>query len=62
TAYKAFATYIDGRTPLSVLQQSPGFKPYGNNWVQKPTPAQKKKLRLALSETVNVNDEDEEED
>ena len=41
-AYKAIVTYIDGNTDLTVLQQSDAFKQYSNNWVQKPTPAQKK--------------------
>ncbi len=58
-ANKALATYIDGRTGLSALQQSNTFQAYGNNWVQKPTPAQKKKLRQASAEIVNVNDEDD---
>ncbi len=51
-AYDAFVKYIDGNSDLQVLQQSAGFKPYGNNWVQKPTPAQKKKARLAAAAAV----------
>lgn len=43
--YKAFVSYIEGRSDLSALQNCPGFAPYANNWVQKPTPAQKKKQR-----------------
>ena len=53
-AYKAFVKYIDGDCDLQVLQQSAGFKPYSNNWVQKPTPAQKKKQKLAEKEIVNT--------
>ncbi len=44
-AYKALATYIDGRSGLPELQQSQAFRTYHNNWVQQPTPAQKKKMR-----------------
>jgi phytoene dehydrogenase-like protein len=58
-AYKAFVTYIDGTTDLSVLQQSGAFKSYSNNWVQKPTPAQKKKNRITVTEAVNAEEKDE---
>jgi phytoene dehydrogenase-like protein len=58
-AYKILAAYVDGRADLSVLLQSDAFKTYGNNWVQKPTPAQKKKLRMAAAKTVNDDDEDD---
>lgn len=58
-AYKALANYVDGRTDLSVLQQSAAFKQYDNNWKQKPTPAQKKKLRLA-AEKNNIPSQQEE--
>ena len=58
-AYKAFASYIDGRTDLAVFHQSNAFKPYNNNWEQKPTPAQKKKLRIAASGGVDNIDEEE---
>jgi prolycopene isomerase len=61
-AYKALAMYIDGRTGLAELQRSIAFREYPNNWIQKPTPAQKKKLRLATPETVNSNDQDDEEE
>jgi len=63
-AYKAFATYIDGRCSLTELQQSPAFKPYANNWKQKPTPAQKKKLRLAAAEnnTADISEEEDKEE
>ena len=44
-AYKALASYIDGRSGLPELQQSQAFMTYNNNWVQQPTPAQKKKMR-----------------
>jgi len=44
-AYKAIVAYIDGHSSLSVLQQNPAFKIYPNNWVQKPTPAQRTKNR-----------------
>ncbi|GAC1449292.1 MAG: FAD-dependent oxidoreductase [Chitinophagaceae bacterium] len=60
-AYKAFSAYIDGRSDLSVLQQSSAFKPYSNNWQQKPTPAQMKELRKTASTTVNNIDEGNEE-
>jgi len=58
-AYKAFVTYIDGHTDLSVLQQSGAFQSYSNNWVQKPTPAQKKKNRIAVTEVVIAEEKDE---
>ncbi len=62
-AYKAFANYIDGRTDLSIFHQSDAFKPYSNNWIQKPTPAQKKKLRMAASGAVdNMDEEDDDQD
>ena len=61
-AYKALAAYVDGRTDIAVLLQSDAFKPYGNNWVQKPTPAQKKKLRMAASGVVNDNEEEDDTD
>lgn len=60
-AYKALAMYIDGRADLSVLRKSDAFKPYSNNWVQKPTPAQQKKNRLAARGAVNDMDAEEEE-
>jgi hypothetical protein len=61
-AYKAFATYIDGNCSLAELQQSPGFKPYPNNWQQKPTPAQRKKMRLAAIKNNSPEIPEEEND
>ena len=61
-AYKALAAYVDGRSDISVLQQSETFKPYPNNWVQKPTPAQKKMLRMAAPGVLNDDEEDENEE
>jgi phytoene dehydrogenase-like protein len=60
-AYKAFADYIDGRSDIATFRQSEAFKPYPNNWVQKPTPAQKKKLRLASQPINDAVDEEENE-
>jgi phytoene dehydrogenase-like protein len=57
-AYKALASYVDGRSNLSVLQQSDALKPYANNWVQRPTPAQRKKNSLATVEAVTDDDQD----
>jgi len=67
TAYKALVKYLDGDADLSTLQQCPGFKTYTNNWVQKPTPAQKKKNRLAAqamadAQTTNGVDDDDQDD
>ena len=56
-AYKAFVTYIDGNTSLSQLEQSDAFKAYSNNWVQQPTPAQKKVNRTAMPAAFIMNDD-----
>ena len=61
TAYKALADYIEGRIDLTELNRIDGLKPYPGNWVQKPTPAQKKKLREAAAQTVNIHESNEEE-
>ena len=60
-AYKALAMYVDGRADLSVLRKSSAFKPYSDNWVQKPTPAQQKKNRMAARGAANDMGEEEEE-
>ncbi|MEO5595177.1 MAG: NAD(P)/FAD-dependent oxidoreductase [Chitinophagaceae bacterium] len=57
-AYKAFVTYIDGDTDLATLQQSGTFQSYPNDWVQKPTPAQRTKNRKAAPEAVIDNEEE----
>jgi len=57
-AYKAFVQYVDGNSDLATLQQSPGFKPYSNDWVQKPTPAQKKKARIAANGVINTTQDE----
>jgi prolycopene isomerase len=61
-AYKALVTYIEGTTDLPVFQKSDAFKPYSNNWVQKPTPAQRKKNRMTAPEAVNSSEEEENEE
>ena len=58
-AYKIIADYIDGSIDLASFHQSTAFKAYSNNWVQKPTPAQRTKKRLAAAGTERVNDEED---
>ncbi|MEO6316460.1 MAG: NAD(P)/FAD-dependent oxidoreductase [Chitinophagaceae bacterium] len=50
-AYKALAAYVDGATELSEFLQNDAFKAYSNNWVQKPTPAQKKQNRMSTADS-----------
>lgn len=57
-AYKALASYVDGRTDITALLKSDGFKPYPNNWVQKPTPAQNKKATATAPGTNGIDEED----
>jgi phytoene dehydrogenase-like protein len=44
-AFKLLADYMDGKTDVKAVQQSPLVKPYANDWVQKPTPAEKQELK-----------------
>jgi len=60
-AYKALAGYLEGSTDVSVLNATNSFKTYPDNWIQKPTPAQKKKLRESATQTVNIQETNEEE-
>ncbi len=54
--YKALAAYLDRRSDLDDLQHCPGFQPYSNNWVQKPTPAQWK-MRAAAEGILQGEEE-----
>ena len=51
TAYKALVSYIDGKSDLTALQNSNVLMQYPNNWVQKPTPAQRTRARLTTTGT-----------
>ena len=51
TAYKALVSYIDGKSDLTALQNSNVLHQYPNNWVQKPTPAQRTRARLTTTGT-----------
>lgn len=45
--FKLLAGYMDGKVTLQTLLQSGQLKPYANDWVPKPTPAQRKAMRIA---------------
>lgn len=45
-AFKLLARYMDGKITEKDVNESSLVKPYDNNWVQKPTPAEKQQLRL----------------
>ena len=55
-AYKALVSYIDGISDLNVLQKSNLFKSYINNWIQKPTPAQRTNNRRLAKICKNTED------
>ncbi|MBS1773381.1 MAG: NAD(P)/FAD-dependent oxidoreductase [Bacteroidetes bacterium] len=44
-AFKLLAGYMDDKITVDTLHNSKCFKPYPNDWVQQPTPAQKAKMR-----------------
>ena len=44
-AFKLLAGYMDDKIPVSAIHNSPCFKPYPDNWVQQPTPAQKAAMK-----------------
>jgi prolycopene isomerase len=46
-AFMALCRYIDGKTTLQELLDTPCFKPYDNSWVQPLTPAQKRAAQQA---------------
>jgi phytoene dehydrogenase-like protein len=43
-AFKLYAKYVDGKIDEKALDASPLTIPYPNNWIQSPTPAQKKEI------------------
>lgn len=49
-AFKLLAGYMDDKIPVDELLRSSSFKPYPNDWVQQPTPAQKAALKAQLSQ------------
>jgi prolycopene isomerase len=51
-AFKLLADYMDDKIGLDMIQQSDVFAHYPNNWVQQPTPAQKKAARMQDEETA----------
>ncbi len=51
-AFKLLADYMDDKAGLDTIQQSDVFAHYPNNWVQQPTPAQKKAARMQDEETA----------
>lgn len=44
-AFKLLANYMDGKISAKEVNQSPLVRRYDNNWVQKPTPAEKQRLK-----------------
>ena len=47
--FKLLADYMDGKVKLDAVKSSNLFKPYANNWVPKPTPAEKKAVLQAAA-------------
>lgn len=49
-AFQLLAAYMDDKIPVSALHEAKCFKPYPNDWVQQPTPAQKAAARAQMQQ------------